>query len=214
MDAADDADLMLRFQRTSDYSAFERLFARHRESLLRFLARFTREPATAEDACQHTWLKVIDVARQGTYEGRPGVTFRTWLFTLARNHFIDEYHRKAANARAVPLSAGLTGDVTQDRAQDVSHDAHSQLETPAGPPDFLLEQQQATLVRRAMRDLPFEQREVMWLWAAGMDLDEIARMTRAPRDTVLSRKRYALAKLRTVLGQSEIPQKVTCTEPK
>lgn len=199
MDTADDADLMLRFQRTSDYSAFERLFARHRESLLRFLARFTGEPAMAEDASQHTWLKVIDAARQGTYEGRPGVTFRTWLFTLARNHFIDEYQRKADNARTVSLSA-WTGDSAEDAAQDLPHDARPQLAAPSGPPDLLLEQQQATLVRRAMRDLPFEQREVMWLWAAGMDLDGIVRITGAPRDTVLSRKRYALAKLRAVLG--------------
>jgi RNA polymerase sigma-70 factor (ECF subfamily) len=196
MDTADDADLMLRFQGASDYSAFERLFARHREGLLRFLARFTREPAMAEDACQHTWLKVIDVARQGTYEGRPGVTFRTWLFTLARNHFIDEYQRKAASARTVPLYTALTGN----GVHELTHDAHPQFTAPSGPPDLLQEQQQATLVRRAMRDLPFEQREVMWLWAAGMDLDGIVRITGAPRDTVLSRKRYALAKLRAVLG--------------
>jgi RNA polymerase sigma-70 factor (ECF subfamily) len=199
MDAADDADLMLRFQQASDYGAFESLFARHRDSLLRFLARFTREPAMAEDACQHTWLKVIDAARQGTYEGRPGVTFRTWLFTLARNHFIDEYQRKAAHTRTVPLSPDLGQNLTQHPDPSV----HPQLTAQAGPPDFLLEQQQATLVRLAMRELPFEQREVMWLWAAGVDLDGIAHMTGAPRDTVLSRKRYALAKLRAVLGPQQ-----------
>jgi len=195
MDAADDAALMLRFQQARDHGAFERLFARHRDSLLRFLARFTREPAMAEDACQHTWLKVIDTARQGTYEGRPGVTFRTWLFTLARNHFIDEYQRKAAHARSVPLPAELSDEGIPG--------ALPPLATPASPPDFLLEQQQATLVRLAMRELPFEQREVMWLWAAGMDLDGIVRLTGAPRDTVLSRKRYALAKLRAVLGPQQ-----------
>jgi RNA polymerase sigma-70 factor (ECF subfamily) len=199
MDAADDADLMLRFQQARDYGAFESLFARHRESLLRFLARFTREPAMAEDACQHTWLKVIDAARQGTYEGRPGVTFRTWLFTLARNHFIDEYQRKAAHTRTVPLSP----DGAQNLNQNLDPYTHAQMAVPAGPPDFLQEQQQATLVRLAMRELPFEQREVMWLWAAGMDLDGIAHITGAPRDTVLSRKRYALAKLRAVLGPQQ-----------
>ena len=195
MDTADDADLMLRFQGASDYTAFERLFARHRDSLLRFLARFTREPAMAEDACQHTWLKVIDAARQGTYEGRSGVTFRTWLFTLARNHFIDEYQRKAAHTRSVPLPAGLD--------QDLAPDSHPQLATPASPPDLLQQQQQAMLVRQAMRALPFEQREVMWLWALGTDLDGIARITGATRDTVLSRKRYALAKLRASMGPQQ-----------
>jgi RNA polymerase sigma-70 factor (ECF subfamily) len=188
MDAADDADLMLSFQRARDYSAFERLFVRHKDGLLRFLVRLTGEPAMAEDASQHTWLKVIDVARQGAFEARSGVTFRTWLFTLARNHFIDEYQRKAAYARRVPLPAELPEEASLPHAAQPT------------PLDILQEKQLSEHLNRALRRLPFEQREVIALWAAGVELDTMASMIGAPRDTILSRKKYALAKLRAVMG--------------
>lgn len=190
MDTADDADLMLRFQRARDYSAFECLFVRHKDGLLRFLMRLTGEPAMAEDASQHTWLKVIDVARQGAFEARQGVTFRTWLFTLARNHFIDEYQRKAANARRVPLAAELP------------QEAVAQFPSPPDPADVLHDRQLAEHLNQALRHLPFEQREVIALWAAGVDLDTMVSMIGAPRDTILSRKKYALTKLRTAMGSS------------
>ncbi len=37
------------------------------------------------------------------------------------------------------------------------------------------------------------------LWADGMGIGAIAALTAAPRDTVLSRKKYALAKLRVLM---------------
>jgi RNA polymerase sigma-70 factor (ECF subfamily) len=187
MDTADDAELMLRFQRARDCSAFERLFVRHKDGLLRFLVRLTGEPAMAEDASQHTWLKVIDVARLGGFEARPGISFRTWLFTLARNHFIDEYQRKAAHARRAPLAAELP------------EEAAVHLPAPPNPLDVLQEKQVSEHLNRALRRLPFEQREVIALWAAGMDLETMVSVIGAPRDTILSRKKYALAKLRAAL---------------
>jgi RNA polymerase sigma-70 factor (ECF subfamily) len=188
MDATDDADLMLCFQRARDYGAFERLFLRHKDGLLRFLVRLTGVPAMAEDASQHTWLKVIDVARQGAFEARPGVTFRTWLYTLARNHYIDEYQRKAVHAWRVPLAT--------EESQELS--AH--LTAPTNPADILQEKQLREHLNHALRRLPFEQREVIAFWAAGVDLETMGSIIGAPRDTILSRKKYALAKLKAAMG--------------
>src|SRR5687767_13302759 len=97
--AMDDAQLMLRFQRDGDLVALARLFERNSAALLRFLTRLSRNRAIAEDVAQQTWLKVMDVARHGSFATASGVGFRTWLCTLARNHFIDEYRRKFAAAR-------------------------------------------------------------------------------------------------------------------
>jgi RNA polymerase sigma factor (sigma-70 family) len=185
--AQEDAQLMLRFQREGDRAAFERLFQRNRGALLRFMLRLSRNRTVAEDVAQQTWLKVIDVARQGTFAAASGVAFRTWLCTLARNHFIDEYQRKFAAARSVPLP----GDFTEllPEAQWASPD----------PADPLYERQRTVRLRDALLRLPEEQRRVIALWADGMGIKAIATMTAAPRDTVLSRKKYALAKLRVLL---------------
>ena len=82
-------------------------------ALLRFLTRLSRNRTVAEDVAQQTWLKVIDVARQGAFAAASDVAFRTWLCTLARNHFIDEYRRKFAASRSVPLPADLDATLAE-----------------------------------------------------------------------------------------------------
>jgi RNA polymerase sigma factor (sigma-70 family) len=185
--AESDAQLMLCFQRDGDRAALTRLVERNGSALLRFLIRLSRNRAIAEDVAQQTWLKVIDVARQGTFAAASGVAFRTWLCTLARNHFIDEYQRKFAAARSVPLPVDLCSMLAE---------AHRVVPDPGEPLD---EFQQTVRLRKALLRLPVEQCQVVALWADGMRIGAIAALTAAPRDTVLSRKKYALAKLRVLL---------------
>jgi RNA polymerase sigma-70 factor (ECF subfamily) len=185
--AQPDAQLMLSFQRDGDQTALARLVERNGAALLRFLVRLSRNRAIAEDVAQQTWLKVMDVARHGTFAAASGVAFRTWLCTLARNHFIDEYQRKFAAARSVPLPADLCTTLAE---------AHRVVPDPAEPLD---ERQRTARLRKALQRLPLEQRQVVALWADGMRIGAIAALTAAPRDTVLSRKKYALAKLRVLM---------------
>lgn len=192
MPAPQDAQLMLRFQHDGDRTALARLIERNGGELLRFLVRLSRNRTIAEDVAQQTWVKVMDVAHQGTFAAASGVAFRTWLCTLARNHFIDEYQRKFAAARTVPLPVDL-GNVLAE--------VHRVAPDPAEPLDA---RQRSVQLRQALLRLPFEQRQVVALWADGMRIGAIAALTAAPRDTVLSRKKYALAKLR-VLMRAELP---------
>lgn len=62
-------------------------------------------------------------------------------------------------------------------------------------------QEQVLTLQKALRDLPEEQRETVFLriWS-GMTLLEIANATETPLNTVASRYRYALEKLRQCLG--------------
>lgn len=183
---------MLRFQRDGDCTALARLFERNRGALLRFLTRLSRNRSVAEDVAQQTWLKVIDVAHQGAFAAASDVAFRTWLCTLARNHFIDEYRRKFAISRSVPLPVDLGARLAQ---------AYRTAPDPAEPLD---EQQRNARLHQALLRLPFEQRRVLALWADGVRIGAIAALTEAPRDTVLSRKKYALAKLRTLLHERPV----------
>src|SRR3569833_4360070 len=143
-----DAELMLAFQRERDCAAFEELFRRHKDVLLRFLIQRTGSPSVAEDVSQQTWLKVIEAAREVGYAERAGTAFRTWLCTLARNHFIDEYTRKFAASRTVSLPESL------DESPPDS------LALPPDPAELVDRRQRAAHVQRALLMLPFEQREV------------------------------------------------------
>jgi RNA polymerase sigma-70 factor (ECF subfamily) len=63
-------------------------------------------------------------------------------------------------------------------------------------------QDEVLYLQQALRELPEEQRETVFLkvWG-GMTLLEISEMTETPLNTVASRYRYALEKLRERLGQ-------------
>lgn len=189
--ADSDDELMFRFQRDHDYTAFEELFGRHKDVLLRFLARLLGDIAAAHDASQQTWLKVIEVARRQDYLAQPEARFRTWLLTMARNHAIDEYQRKFAATRTVALT---------DELRESSRDGPISGQAPPDPLDDTHRQQVAQRLADAIRTLPVEQREVIALWIAEVEPAAIAEITGAPRDTVLSRKKYALAKLRSALS--------------
>jgi RNA polymerase sigma-70 factor (ECF subfamily) len=175
-----DRELMQRFQDQGDAGAFEALFRRHAAGLYQFLLRLSGRPAVAEDASQQTWLKLVEMAERGRY--RPG-PFRAMLFSVARNHYFDEHVRSHEATRSAPLDEA--GELPDDDA-DVGR---------------LLERHEArAAVERALGSLPPTQAEVVALWLQGFDLAEVAQITGASWNTVVSRKRYALVRLRRILA--------------
>ena len=72
--------------------AFETLYSRHRGALYRYLTRQARDGEIANDLFQEVWSRVI--VNRARYE--PRAKFRTFLFTLAHNCFIDHCRRTKA----------------------------------------------------------------------------------------------------------------------
>lgn len=180
-DGAGDRALMLSFQADGDIAAFEDLFDRHRDGLFGFLVRLAGDRQVADEVSQRTWLKLVELARRGGYRSNSAASFRTFLFTLARNEYIDQYVRKHEVSRTESLEAA-----PDKPSFDTQLDAQ----------DETFRSQLRKHIDGALATLPFEQREVITLWAAEHTIEQMIVMTGAPRDTVLSRKKYALKKLR------------------
>ena len=187
----DDSDesLMLRY-RDGDVRAFEVLVTRHRKAIYNFILRFVRDAAQAEDVLQDTFLRVIKSA--DAYEKQ--AKFTTWLYTIARNLCVDAArrgkHRKAASldapvgdeegAALIDLVAG--GDAGADK-QAISRELGVRL-------------------KKAIESLPDEQREIFLLReVSDLQFNEIAQIVGCPENTVKSRMRYALEKLREALEE-------------
>ena len=86
-----------------DAAAFERLYARHRSGLYRFVRRLLGRALDAQvgEVFQDTWLRVV----QSRTRWQPqGAAFRTWLYTLAHHRVIDLLRR---SGREVSLDMGL-----------------------------------------------------------------------------------------------------------
>jgi RNA polymerase sigma-70 factor (ECF subfamily) len=191
----DDSDesLMLRY-REGDVRAFEVLVTRHRKPVFNFILRFVRDSAQAEDVMQETFLRVVKSA--GAYERQ--AKFTTWLFTIARNLCVDasrrQKHRRAASLDApIDRSDGgegrtSLGDLTPDGSAGVDRQA--------------MGRELQVQMRQAIEALPDEQREIFLLReVADLQFNEIASIVGCSENTVKSRMRYALEKLREALAE-------------
>ena len=158
-------------------AAFEPLYARHRAPLYRFLLRQLRDPALAEELFQDVWQRVI-AARAGW---RPEAQFSTWLYRIAHNRLNDHW-RAARHRPPAPADA----DERAGRIPD-----------PHTPERMLSDFEQRRRLQRAMDELPEDQREVLLLRLEHeLSLEQIGEITGVGRETVKSRLRYAMDKLR------------------
>jgi RNA polymerase sigma-70 factor (ECF subfamily) len=188
----DDSDesLMLRY-RDGDVRAFEVLVNRHRRPVYNFILRFVRDPAQAEDTLQETFLRLIKSA--DSYERT--AKFTTWMYTIARNLCVDQ-SRRAKHRRATSLDAPVGGEADAPALLDLMADGGAAVDRQA------ISKELAQRIRVAVEALPDEQREIFLLReVSDLQFNEIAEIVGCPENTVKSRMRYALEKLREALEE-------------
>jgi RNA polymerase sigma-70 factor (ECF subfamily) len=185
-----DEDLMVQYQR-GEVRAFELLLARHRRPVYNFILRFVGDKETAEDLLQEAFLRVI----KGADNYKRQAKFTTWLYTIARNLCVDQSrrrkHRKHASLDA-PMSASEdsntlldvlpSSEMASDR-KTVNKELHATMQRAIAA---LVEEQREVFLMREFLDMPFK---------------DIADVVGVPENTVKSRMRYALEKLRLELDE-------------
>jgi RNA polymerase sigma-70 factor (ECF subfamily) len=185
-----DEDLMVRYQQ-GEVRAFEVLLGRHRKAVYNFILRYVGDKETAEDLLQETFMRVI----KGADAYKRQAKFTTWLYTIARNLCVDQTrrrkHRKHASLDA-PMAAEddsgtlldviPSGEMASDR-KSVNKQLYQRLQGAIGA---LSEEQREVFLMREFLDMPFKQ---------------IADVVGVPENTVKSRMRYALEKLRLDLDE-------------
>jgi RNA polymerase sigma-70 factor (ECF subfamily) len=174
-----DEQLMLRY-RDGDAAAFETLYGRHRGGVFRYVLRQVGLRSSAEEVFQEIWMKIISSRARYRVEAR----FATFLYHIAHNCVVDHFRRKT------PLHL-ISLDDEEGEALEVAGPAGEQ------PERVVALRQSAARLLNALALLPPEQREVFLLHEeGGLTLEEIATVTSTGRETVKSRLRYALARLR------------------
>ncbi len=171
---ATDEQLMARY-RGGDAAAFDALYRRYRGPVFRYVQRLAGRGADVEGLYQDAWLRVI-AAREQWCEDQ---AFRPWLFRIAHNRVVDVLRR---DGRLDAAGDDGLGTVPQH-----------------GPgPEVLARLRDC--VQRLMvllAALPEVQRSAFLLKEeAGLSLVQIGEVTGVERETVKSRLRYALRRLR------------------
>jgi RNA polymerase sigma-70 factor (ECF subfamily) len=175
---ATDEELMLRYS-AGDLPSFRELYRRHSQGLYRFVAWRAPRRAWVDEIVQDAWAS-LHAARTGY---QPQAAFRTYLYQIARNRLIDILRQREAS----PFDEGR---------DEAPHDGLS-------PQQSLEQKQQHALLHAAIAALPAEQREALVLQQfSGMSILDIAVVTGAEAETVKSRLRYAMQKLRAQLDSA------------
>ncbi len=184
-----DEQLMAMYASTGNSVAFECLMNRYQTQIYGFLVRSCQDRSAAEDLYQETFIRVIKAAP--TY--RPAATFRTWIFTIARNLLID--FRRRQRTRIIMVAENPSGDDTAGDSPDLPS-THTETN-----PDQMLE---AVEMRRILNDiidqLPEEQKEMVYLREqVDLDFQDASTIAGCSVNTAKSRMRYALIKIREEL---------------
>jgi RNA polymerase sigma-70 factor (ECF subfamily) len=185
-----DEDLMVQYQQ-GEVRAFEILLGRHRKPVFNFILRYVGDKETAEDLLQETFMRVI----KGADAYKRQAKFTTWLYTIARNLCVDQTRRRKHRRHAsldAPMSASedsgtlldvLPGSEMASDRKSVNKQLHETMQRAIGS---LSEEQREVFLMREFLDMPFKQ---------------IAEVVGVPENTVKSRMRYALEKLRLELDE-------------
>lgn len=174
--------------RDGDAGAFEPLYRRHRDGVYRYLLRGCSRPDLAGELFQEVWIGVVRTRA----DWQPRARFATWLYRIAHNRLVDVWRSTAPGHEPLP-------DEGDEEGGGIPQALWAPLQER--PDEQQLSGERGLRLRRALAALPREQRDAFLLHEeGGMSLEEIAEVNGVGRETIKSRLRYALAKLREALA--------------
>jgi len=173
----EDRLLLWKLQR-GDRDALRRVYEMYRHDLLGLAVTLSNDRATAEDAAHDAFVSFVRVS--------PGLRLRTSL----RSYLLSTVANRVRSLNRARVGQAPPANV---------------VESP--PPELAaLQGEQARLIEQAMAELPYDQREAVILHLqVGMKFREIANSQDVSINTIQSRYRYGLEKLRSLLDGKVTP---------
>jgi RNA polymerase sigma-70 factor, ECF subfamily len=182
---ADEA-LMLAYA-GGDARAFATLYTRHKGGVYRYLLRQVKVAQLADELMQDVWTNLINARERYSVEAK----FTTWLYTVAHNRLMDHFRRD----RDV---VSLFGDGADGGEDEMEPEHHAMPAPESAQPERMAEGKAAAKqMLECLGALPAVQREAFLMQEeSGMSLKDIAEAVGVGEETVKSRLRYAMNKLR------------------
>jgi RNA polymerase sigma-70 factor (ECF subfamily) len=178
-----DDSMLFRLVQHADEQAFSVFYDRYVNLVFSIALTIVGNHTTAEEIVQDVFLKIWK--KNHTYQPERS-KLNTWLSAIARNRSIDELRKKhtRVEARQVPWI-----EIDQQQDQD-----------EAGPEERVQLKIEQRVVRRALSQLPEDQRQAIWLaYFYGLTQSQIAQQLDLPLGTVKTRIRLGMQKLRALL---------------
>ncbi|MBN2132239.1 MAG: sigma-70 family RNA polymerase sigma factor [Sedimentisphaerales bacterium] len=165
--------------RSGDSAALAKIYEDHRKNLLRIAAGLVNQASVAEDIVHDVFVQLAQSPRRLRLRGN----LRSFLTTCVVN--------RARDANRAMRQRQTTG------MEDAGRLAADQPE----PERWIIDNERLTKLNDALAQLPYEQREVVVLHLqGGLKFRNIAASQGVSINTAMSRYRYGLGKLRSLLN--------------
>ena len=192
--AEDSDEALMQAYAAGRAAAFDSLYARHKGGMYRYLLRHCGNAGIAEEMFQDVWMNAIRARDRYV----PTAKFTTWLYTLAHHRLVDHW-RASGQAKF----ASIDDDGDEGTRAAVEALPASRRDEPEARIDTRQVREQ---LHAALATLPAVQRDAFLLQQeGGLSLAEIGNLTGVGVETVKSRLRYAVAKLRGELSSLRSP---------
>ena len=119
-----------------DSTAFDTLFARHSDSIHAMLLKYSGNSDDVNDLMQEAFMKAY--LKMGLYN--PKYDFGAWIYTIARNTFVDFSRTRKSNALN-----------PQNLSPEIDNTAQASAPTPE---DYIINAQQRAQIERYIAMLP------------------------------------------------------------
>ena len=175
----------------NDTRAFHILYTRHEKPLYRYVRRVLGAGLVTQvdEVFQDTWMKLVDA--RDSWQARDNASFKTWLYTLAHHRAVDILRK---TGREISADEGWDDDAENAWQQWPAATAEQ-------PEQKAFWNKAGQQLLHCLDGLPALQRAAFLLHHEdGLSLEEMTQVLNAEFETVKSRLRYALSKLRTCMG--------------
>jgi len=158
---------------------FEEVAIPHLDAAYNLARWFTRDERDAEDVVQEAYLRALR-----HFSGFQGDNARPWLLAIVRNTYYTWFRQN----RALELDANFDDEVYMQTSDDLD------------PEMLLMREADNEMLRRALKRLPDEFREVIVLREfEELSYKQIADVVKIPVGTVMSRLARARGRLKQII---------------
>lgn len=165
-----------------DPRAFAPLYDRYAPQIYRFCYRKVGDVDLANDLTAQVFVKAIE--KIGRYRERPGASFKSWLFAIARNTVTDSWRRQRPTADVEALIEVLEDD-------------------GPSPERRAIEAEGQQWVTHLLAGLPESQRTLVELRLAGLTTKELMATLDMSESAIKSAQHRAYRRLRELVQAAE-----------
>ncbi|UDQ99110.1 sigma-70 family RNA polymerase sigma factor [Lentisphaerota bacterium WC36G] len=171
-----------------DNKCFDALYEKYRKPLYSYIYKLVyNNQHLCDDIFQQTWVKIINKLDKYSDKDK----FIYWAFTIARNLVIDNVRKNKKHQNTIAREA------FDDDGIEITKDYNE-------PWQDLNNLEISQAITKALDKLPENLREVFLLRSNDVSFKEIAKIQDCSINTVLSRMKYALNKLKIELTYLKI----------